>query len=69
MKNTFISFFVSGLSKPEGIAYDWTAKNIYWTDQGRKVIGVARHDGSYQKVLISVDVAKPRAIVVHPLLG
>ncbi|XP_068751456.1 low-density lipoprotein receptor-related protein 1-like isoform X2 [Montipora capricornis] len=58
-----------GLSRPEGISYDWTAKNIYWTDVGEKVIAVARYDGSYHKVLISSDMSKPRAIIAHPLLG
>ena len=63
-----ISFLV-GLAQPEGIAYDWTAKNIYWADPGKNVIGVARQDGSYQKVLLSSGLGKPRAIVVHPLMG
>ena len=60
---------VPDLARPEGITYDWTAKNIYWTDTGKKVIGVARSDGTYQKVLISSDVAKPRGIIVHPMMG
>lgn len=62
-------FLAPDLARPEGITYDWTAKNIYWTDTGKKVIGVARSDGSYQKVLISSDVAKPRGIIVHPMMG
>lgn len=62
-------FLAPDLARPEGITYDWTAKNIYWTDTGKKVIGVARSDGSYQKVLISSDVAKPRGIIVHPMKG
>ena len=65
----WLIFLLSGLSRPEGISYDWTAKNIYWTDSGKKVIGVARHDGSYQKDVISSDLTKPRAIIVHPLIG
>ena len=60
---------VLDLARPEGISYDWTAKNIYWTDPGKKVIGVARSDGSYQKVLISSDVTKPRGIIIHPMIG
>ena len=60
---------LTGLSRPEGISFDWTAKNIYWTDTGEKVVGVARYDGSYRKDLISSSISKPRAITVHPLLG
>lgn len=64
-----LSLFFLGFGQIEGIAYDWTAKNIYWTDQGKKIIGVGRQDGSYQKILLTVGLSKPRAIVVHPSMG
>ena len=65
----FFSLSFVGFGQIEGIAYDWTAKNIYWTDQGKKIIGVGRQDGSYQKILLTVGLSKPRAIVVHPSMG
>lgn len=31
-----------GIMKPHGIAVDWVAGNIYWTDMGTKLIEVSR---------------------------
>lgn len=52
----------------EGIAIDWIAQNIYWTDQKRGLIEVSRHDGSFRRVLIS-QLKKPQKLQVDPLLG
>ncbi|XP_071495091.1 low-density lipoprotein receptor-related protein 1-like [Diadema antillarum] len=56
-------------SRIEGIAVDWIAGNIYWTDQRNDVIEVSRTNGQYRYVLISDGLDKPRAIVVHPVQG
>ncbi|XP_072597864.1 prolow-density lipoprotein receptor-related protein 1 isoform X2 [Vulpes vulpes] len=58
-----------GLATPEGLAVDWIAGNIYWTDQGFDVIEVARLNGSFRYVVISQGLDKPRAITVHPEKG
>ena len=62
------------LKNSEGLAVDWIARKLYWTD-GRDAewetnrIEVANLDGSYRKVLFWKDLGLPRAIAVDPLLG
>ena len=51
-----------------GIAVDWIAQNLYWTDQKRGLIEVSRLDGSFRRV-ISAQLFKPSLITVDPLLG
>lgn len=52
---------------PEGVAYDWTNKKIYWTDSANRSVYSMNTDGS-QVVMIS-RVERPRAIVVDPCRG
>ncbi|GCB84615.1 hypothetical protein scyTo_0025348 [Scyliorhinus torazame] len=62
----------SGLNNVEGVAVDWMASNLYWTDDGpKKTISVARLEKASQtrKTLIQGKMAHPRAIVVDPLHG
>uniref|UniRef100_A0A4W5LIE4 Uncharacterized protein n=1 Tax=Hucho hucho TaxID=62062 RepID=A0A4W5LIE4_9TELE len=54
---------------PRGIAVDWVAGNLYWTDSGRDVIEVAQMSGQYRKTLISGMIDEPYAIVVDPQRG
>ena len=63
-----------GLKKPEGLAVDWIAKKLYWTDckdsdWETNRIEVANFDGSNRKVLFWKDLNRPRAIAVDPLKG
>lgn len=58
----------TNLTTPDGLAVDWIANNIYWTDTGRKVLEVARIDGSCRKMIIS-KLDEPRAIAVYPKKG
>ena len=59
----------SEIDRPDGVAVDWVARNIYWTDTGTDRIEVARLNGSHRKVVISEKLLEPRAIVVDPLDG
>lgn len=62
----------SGIHTVEGIAVDWMADNLYWTDDGpKKTISVARLEKASQtrKTLIEGKMTHPRAIVVDPLHG
>ncbi|XP_063382257.1 low-density lipoprotein receptor-related protein 2 isoform X1 [Cydia fagiglandana] len=52
---------------PEGIAYDWTQKKIYWTDSSNNSIYAMNLDGSM--IVMIARVERPRAIVVHPCNG
>uniref|UniRef100_A0A3B3RJF0 EGF-like domain-containing protein n=1 Tax=Paramormyrops kingsleyae TaxID=1676925 RepID=A0A3B3RJF0_9TELE len=60
---------IPDLKMPRGIAVDWVAGNIYWTDSARGVIEVAQISGSYRKTLISGMTEKPYVIVVDPPRG
>lgn len=57
------------LQSVDGLAVDWIADNLYWTNSGNKIIEVARLDGSNRKTLISTDVDDPRSIVLYPRKG
>lgn len=37
---------------PDGVAVDWVARNLYWTDTGPDRIEVARLNGTSRKVRI-----------------
>ena len=60
---------LTGLPSPDGIAIDWIADNMYWTDADKDKIEVARLDGLYRKVIISTNLLQPRAIVLYPQKG
>ncbi|XP_029548487.1 low-density lipoprotein receptor-related protein 1 [Salmo trutta] len=60
---------IPGLKMPRGIAVDWVAGNIYWTDSGRDVIEVAQISGQHRKTLVSGMIDEPYAIVVDPQRG
>lgn len=59
----------TGVDHPDGIAVDWIARNLYWTDTGTDRIEVARLNGTSRRVLISDDLDEPRAIALDPVAG
>lgn len=60
---------IKDLKMPRGIAVDWVAGNLYWTDSGRDVIEVAQLSGQHSKTLIYGMIDEPYAIVVNPQRG
>ncbi|KAK3103210.1 hypothetical protein FSP39_017453, partial [Pinctada imbricata] len=63
------NIITSGLVSPDGLAVDWIAKKIYWTDSETNRIEVSNMDGSYRKVLFWKNLDQPRAIALDPLNG
>lgn len=59
----------SGLIRPEGIAVDWLAHNLYWTDSEARRIEVARLDGSSRRILLWKGIEEPRSLVLEPKKG
>ncbi|XP_067123645.1 low-density lipoprotein receptor-related protein 1 isoform X3 [Centruroides vittatus] len=60
---------IHDLDAIEGIAIDWLAGNMYWIDPSYDIIEVAHLNGSNRFVVISGNMDKPKAIVVHPFQG
>ncbi|RCN31472.1 Low-density lipoprotein receptor repeat class B [Ancylostoma caninum] len=58
------SFYASELSSPEGIAVDWSSRNVYYADSLNDEIGVASLDGKYQKALVTEGLVNPRALAL-----
>lgn len=52
---------------PEGIAYDWTQKKVYWTDSSNNSIYAMNLDGT--ELIMIARVERPRAIVLDPCNG
>ncbi|XP_057293261.1 low-density lipoprotein receptor-like [Hydractinia symbiolongicarpus] len=60
----------TGIDKPEGLAIDWIAKKLYWSDSLYNRISVSNLDGSHVKVLInSTSDQQLRALAVYPEKG
>lgn len=59
----------SEVKHPDGVAVDWVARNLYWTDTGTDRIEVSRLNGSSRKVLINDYLDEPRAIALDPTHG
>ncbi|XP_037825188.1 low-density lipoprotein receptor-related protein 6 [Lucilia sericata] len=62
-------FVTSEVRHADGLAVDWLARNLYWTDTVTDRIEVMRLDGSARKVLVYEHLEEPRAIALAPTLG
>lgn len=65
--NAKITPIISRGINPEGIAYDWTQKKIYWTDSSNNSIYAMNMKGDDLVMIARVE--RPRAIVVDPCKG
>ncbi len=52
---------------PDGIAYDWIGKKVYWTDSGINRIFSMNTDRTERLTVMITE--KPRAIVLDPCRG
>lgn len=58
-----------GVEGIEGLAVDWLANNVYWTNTQAKVIEMCRLSGSEHFVILANGVEEPGAIAVNPSAG
>ena len=53
-----------GVERADGVAVDWIARNLYWTDGGRNYIAVSRLNGTMKKILIETEIDEPRYVEI-----
>lgn len=58
-----------GLETPDGLAVDWIAHNLYWSDTGTRRIEVVHLEGYTRRVLIWQDLIEPRCLALDPERG
>lgn len=54
----------TNLNTPNGLAVDWVADNLYFSDSALKKIEVARLDGSCRKTLLRDELDDVRALIL-----
>jgi low density lipoprotein receptor-related protein 5/6 len=54
---------------PDGLAVDWVADNLYWTDTGTQRIECSRLDGRHRKILIWKNMSQPHSLTLDPGKG
>lgn len=55
---------ITGIGVCDGLAVDWRASELYWTDTTYDTISVSDLDGYNQRTLISLSLDEPRAITL-----
>lgn len=58
-----------GLESPEGIAFDWIAHNLYWSDTYTRRIEMIRLESGSRKVLLWQNLIEPRGLALDPERG
>ncbi|CAB3369363.1 Hypothetical predicted protein [Cloeon dipterum] len=59
----------SGLVKPEHLAFDWVARNLYFTDSGTKTVSACTADGHWCSVVVNTVIDMPHSLVLVPQQG
>ena len=54
----------SVVNSPEGIAVDWSSRNVYYADSAKDRIAVVSMDGQQHLALLSDGLVNPRAVAV-----
>ena len=60
---------ISGLVNPEEVAIDWINRKLYWCDFGSDTIEYSDLDGTNRRVLVNLDLDKPRGLAIDPFFG
>lgn len=55
----------TSLNTPNGIAVDWIADNLYWSDSALKMIEVSRLDGQFRKTLLRDNLDDVRSMILY----
>lgn len=58
-----------GVNFPDGLAVDWVANNIYWTDTSSERIECSRLDGRHRKTLLWRNLTEPHSLALDPGRG
>lgn len=58
-----------GLESPEGLALDWIAHNLYWSDTNMRRIEMIRLEGGSRKVLVWQNLIEPKSLALDPEKG
>ena len=64
-----INVVADDVDQPDGVAVDWIAGNLFWSDTGTDRIEVSKLDGTSRKVLVSRGLDEPRDIALDPING
>lgn len=65
--NDFFFCNLKGLGAPDGVAYDWINKRIYYSDFVNQSISSMSVDGAQRSMIAHVP--RPRAIMLDPCRG
>ncbi|XP_022093384.1 sushi, von Willebrand factor type A, EGF and pentraxin domain-containing protein 1-like isoform X2 [Acanthaster planci] len=66
---TASGIFEGTSSTVDGIAVDWLANNVYWTDAAYNWIVVVDYNMTWFHIVVDDGLEKPRGVAVHPQLG
>ena len=58
-----------GMDSPDGLAYDWINRVLYWTDGHKETVEAYNFRTRQRWVLFNTSLDEPRAIIVDPLDG
>lgn len=67
MFNILSSILRLDLNDPEGLAYDWINKRVYFTDYYSRNVQSMGVDGSNRSIIARAN--RPRGIIVDPCYG
>ncbi|CAL4066593.1 unnamed protein product [Meganyctiphanes norvegica] len=66
---------IKSRAKPTGLAVDWAAENLYWSETDRTgnkprgAVLVAKLDGRYRRSVIATGLEEPTSVIVDPEHG
>ena len=65
---TNIRIIINSTGTCDGLAVEWNALQLYWTDAENDTISVSDLEGNNQRIIVSSGLDKPNGIVLDPNL-